>query len=788
MSSAVKYGPLTVFLFIGLFYCLPGKGQSIFLEEDFDSWFSSCAPGWTCGQAKNCSGIACQWERQDQLPSAGSPSTLDCGGGGFYARVHSSGLAPGEEPSLLSPLIDLSIHTDSTDLLWFFCMINAGLGNTDSDTLWLDASADAGSTWTPVWFNDSVYQSWTPQRVVLPRSFYTEDFRFRFRASSNFSQGDIGVDNVELREEFPSCQAAPSNIAVKGDTLICANANSDPLFLSTDYVGRANYQFALTDSLNRIISIFAGNSLEADQLPEGVYRLWGISYSGALTYFPLQDLGSISAGQCLVISTNSIRLEIYQPRLSIGIQSAYNGFEVSHFGGRDGKAKVEVSGGVAPYEIIWETPTPIFGPQANVLPAGTFDIRVKDNLGCEIRGSLTLNQPDSLQLRLEVLEAPICPSDSQGRLSSIVSGGVAPYTWSWSSGDSSEQVNGLPAGSYILKLTDANGHSKVDSISLGNGLPMEVSFEIDSPICSALSLSEVEVRVEGGSPPYQYLWSDGARVSSRVDLPVGVYQLNVEDLNGCEVSKEIDIFVNEDTLSLQGMVMGISCAGDSLGDILLEIAGGHPPYQIAWNNGESGPGLWSQPPGTYSVRVEDQAGCNSEKSFVLAPPPALEVKANVVADRGDQSGSLELEVRGGSPPYFIEWQNGSQGPALDSLASGEYSFSIIDEKGCLLDSTLLLPYDPSLALPCQNLELGFSPNGDGINDFFEIPCLESYPRNNLEIFNRWGQVLYQTQNYKQDWEGNVDGKALPKGSYFWVATLYIGTRIIQLNGTLSLIR
>ncbi|MCI4667307.1 MAG: gliding motility-associated C-terminal domain-containing protein [Bacteroidia bacterium] len=766
----------------------PILAQPVFLEEDFDTWFSSCAPNWNCQNLGNCTSSTCRWSRQDQLPQNSLPASTDCGGSGFYARCYTQALNPGEQPVLISPFLDLSTYTDSPSLGIYFCMVNASQTSFDTDTLWIDVSDDAGLSWTNIWSSDTVNQNWERKTVAIPTNSYTGNFRFRFRASGNAASGDMGVDNVEVRPQLPECQALPSSIQADRNTVICKSTNNAIVNFSTDYSGYGSFSFILTDSLDRILSEIQGSQFDAALLPEGLYRVYGISYTGTLEYLPLQPIFSVQASQCNIFAANSLELHVYQPKAEIQLLSDYNGFAVSRKGGRDGRAIVNPSNGFAPYSITWETPIPVIGTHANTLPAGSWNIKIKDSRGCVSNQTITLNEPDSLKLSLTAENTPNCASDSIGIISSSVEGGVMPYTYEWSNGASSQDLANVPGDIYSLRLRDANGVEVVKEISLLFRPPLESQIEISRPSCSKDPEAMVLVSVQGGQSPYQYQWSDGVRTASRDELGEGSYTLQISDELGCKLIKTILIEPPLDTLRVDAMLNQGICGEDSLGDILLKISGGQSPYDILWSTGDISNNLYDLEPGTYEVMVSDSLDCLTEASFVLNPPKSLDIALEVVADNGEDKGSIDVDISGGTSPYTLIWENGTNSKKQEMLSSGNYPLRVEDANGCTVDTLIQVPFDPSLPAVCDELEIGFSPNGDGVNDFFELPCLESFDNHVLEVYNRWGQLLYTQQNYQQNWDGTVEGNSLPDGSYFWIATLTIGNRTVQLNGTLVIVR
>ena len=100
--------------------------------------------------------------------------------------------------------------------------------------------------------------------------------------------------------------------------------------------------------------------------------------------------------------------------------------------------------------------------------------------------------------------------------------------------------------------------------------------------------------------------------------------------------------------------------------------------------------------------------------------------------------------------------------------SDQFQYYICNETGC--DTTSVTVYVECATVPPSGMKIynGFSPNGDGQNDYFKIEGLAQYPNNELSIFNRWGTKVFQMKGYKSAWDGTWNNKALPDGTYFYL--------------------
>ena len=125
-------------------------------------------------------------------------------------------------------------------------------------------------------------------------------------------------------------------------------------------------------------------------------------------------------------------------------------------------------------------------------------------------------------------------------------------------------------------------------------------------------------------------------------------------------------------------------------------------------------------------------------------------------------------VTGGTEPYLYNWSNGEASENIYNLSAGSYVLTVTDANGCITKAGILLTEPYLLEMPS-----GFSPNGDGSNDFFVVRGIEYYSHNEITVYNRWGNKVYSKTYYSNEWNGdNNQGESLPDGTYFVILTVF----------------
>ena len=228
---------------------------------------------------------------------------------------------------------------------------------------------------------------------------------------------------------------------------------------------------------------------------------------------------------------------------------------VSIFGNNDGTASIDITGGTAPYTVDWDGP--LMGTQtlnaAGILNltdlfAGIYQITLTDANGCEANCNLVINQPPC-ETVVTLEDTPIaCQGEQNGALTAAATNGLAPYTFVWSTGDSTATISNLGPGSYTVEVSDAGGCTVSESFDLLD--PGEINFIANSlpPVCFGDSNAVIQINeLLGGTAPYSFFVDDDfvqtVDASSALisGLKSGRYDLRVEDLNGCTMSQEVII-------------------------------------------------------------------------------------------------------------------------------------------------------------------------------------------------------------------------------------------------------
>jgi len=245
------------------------------------------------------------------------------------------------------------------------------------------------------------------------------------------------------------------------------------------------------------------------------------------------------ANGCTVTET----FTIIQP-IPLMVQSVSQKNVACH-GGVDGTATIVVTGGNAPYSYLW-SPTGGTNATATGLAAGTYSVLVTDATADTITESFTILEPDAITATISHQSDALCNGSSNGSATISVVGGSAPYTYTWSNGQTTTNatVSNLKAGNYTVNITDANGCKLAVALAVTIAQPSAIVFTTANATnisCYGSNDGSISVNVTGGVAPYNYIWSNGQSGSSIQNLAKGTYIVTVTDANNCTSTQTFSI-------------------------------------------------------------------------------------------------------------------------------------------------------------------------------------------------------------------------------------------------------
>ena len=236
------------------------------------------------------------------------------------------------------------------------------------------------------------------------------------------------------------------------------------------------------------------------------------------------------------------------------------------------------TGGTGPYTYAWDNGDTT--ATADSLASGTYTVTITDSNSCQNTQVFTLNDVGGTTISGTTVTDATCNGGSDGAVAISVSGGTTPYTYAWSNGDTIEDVTGLKEGTYTVTVTDSAGCKTIESATVSEPLPIALATTIADANCGVADGSIV-ASVSGGTPGYEYLWSNAVTTSSNSGLVAGAYTLTITDTNSCTATYTV-IVSNANSPEITAVVDDLTCNGSGDGSIDLTVSGGTTPYTYLW--------------------------------------------------------------------------------------------------------------------------------------------------------------------------------------------------------------
>jgi gliding motility-associated-like protein len=445
---------------------------------------------------------------------------------------------------------------------------------------------------------------------------------------------------------------------------------------------------------------------------------------------------------------------IIQPAPILVVETINN---VSCFGGNDGSISLAITGGNGGFIVNWTektTGTPVgTGNIVNNLPLGIYVATIRDALGCETIREYAITQP-AQPLAIQPLISNVrCAGENNGSIDLIVSGGTAPYTYQWSSGETTRAINGKSGGSYTVNVRDSKGCIVSQIFEIQEPLPITVTLESSQNVsCKFGNDGSIKVNITGGTGAYNIQWSNGMTGTDLTGLRAGVYTIFIIDGNSCLVSETYTITEPAAELAVSAISSTEICAFDQQIELILTVTGGTAPYTYAWSNGATTQNLIGILPGNYSVTVTDANGCIVQGDFIV-PPPSLPMDLDLVGKfavcTSGERGEIVASVTGGLAPYSYSWSNGATSSTITDLLPGSYTLIVTDSKGCSVSETIEIERPLNLRISLRDIKAVSCFSGmDGL----------------IEIAITGGRAPYKI-NWSNGLEGQLAATNLAAGTY-----------------------
>ena len=438
-----------------------------------------------------------------------------------------------------------------------------------------------------------------------------------------------------------------------------------------------------------------------------------------------QNLLNLSAGSYFLTVTDANGCQVITNAIiSEPAPLGANGTAIQHIdcnGNNTGAISLNVTGGELPYTYNWNNGLGSVEDPINVF-ANTYTVTVTDANNCQTTESVTVNEPMPLVASMSKFDIS-CSGTNSGSATVSVTGGTPNYTYLWNTFpvQTGPTAINLTSGTYIVTVTDANGCSVINSITLTEPTLLTGNLSSTGLSCFGGSNASITVSANGGVSPYTFNWSNNLGTGASIsNLPSGTYCVTITDANNC--TRVLCEAVNDPIQISTNIVIdnNVSCSGGSDGSVDLIVNGGTPNYTYFWSIGSfaEDPSIFNT--GVHYVTVTDGLGCTAFDSVEVTAPNPISVSVSTIIDaycNGSSDGSIDLSVSGGTQPYSYLWSNGITSKNINSLSAGNYTVTVTDANDCQANLTVTVSEPAFLAGTITKSNVSCNGGNDGTATF-----------------------------------------------------------------------
>lgn len=462
-----------------------------------------------------------------------------------------------------------------------------------------------------------------------------QSFQVAYKAGTCISKEEITPVNQPLTANLEATH------------LTCFGADNGSIVVSVDG-GVPPYQFQWSNG---------ATSQNIENLPEGTYNL---------TITDAED------------STLQLSAQVESPS---PIQASAN-VTNTECGQTIGAIDLSVTGGTAPYTFLWDKGQTT--EDLNQLASGKYGVTITDSNGCQKEFSYTVQETSSLQI--EALQVNLeCHETGTGSINIEVSGGTMPYSYLWSTGDTTQNLSNLDEGTYFLWVTDDMGCTQSRQIRITKE---QLSAETSSINAGCLADDgSATITSLNGTEPYNILWDNGETGLTAENLAPGTHLVEITDSNGCQTTEEVTVN-RENGPQINVSSAWTGCSPEDSIEVSLTASGGQEPYEWLVKEEFSSETFYVTEETELLVTATDQNGCATSEMVTVSPNPAgPQINLNIIdASCTNPTGAASVIIQG-EGPFPVFWDEIQGSTYKSGLEPGTHEVKVVDSNGCETNET-----------------------------------------------------------------------------------------------------
>ncbi|MBK7944303.1 MAG: SprB repeat-containing protein [Flavobacteriales bacterium] len=443
----------------------------------------------------------------------------------------------------------------------------------------------------------------------------------------------------------------------------------------------------------------------------GGFGPYTFSWSGPNGFTSNQeDLTGIAEGSYTVTVTDAFGCTRSQG-FNVGSPAALNltlnpsilafGQNIACHGASTGSINLTINGGTGPYTTQWSGPNGFSSFNQNIsgLAAGAYSVTVTDANGCSATGGFNLVQSQPLAPSIASVQNPTCAGGTNGTATASVTGGMPPYSYSWSTApaQTGATANNLAQGNYTVTVTDGYGCITTAQANIAQPAPVSVTLSGTSHILNCNGQPQqngsATANASGGTGPFTYSWNTSPvqNAATASFTTGGHYTVTATDGNGCTGSTNFTVNQPGNITAQIISQTQVNCFGSSTGSATVSITGGSNIQSLTWNTTpvQSGPFATNLPAGTWTITAQHADGCVTQVPVTITQPAAALSSSTVSQTNascfGSSNGSATVNASGGTAPFSYSWNSTpvQSGATASNLPAGTFTCTITDANGCV---------------------------------------------------------------------------------------------------------
>ncbi|MFN8308656.1 MAG: gliding motility-associated C-terminal domain-containing protein [Chitinophagales bacterium] len=479
---------------------------------------------------------------------------------------------------------------------------------------------------------------------------------------------------------------------------------------------------------------------------------------------------------------------------------------VSCNSGNDGESQVATTNGTPPYAYVWNSNPVQHDSVGNQLPSGTYSVSVSDFNSCTATLTVTINEPQALAIVVQPFGTH-CFNGADGSATATVTGGVAPYHYLWSNGDSTITADSLIAGTISVTASDAHGCSISASSNISQ--PTAITNQVSSTRTSCYNISDgtITCTAAGGTGSFQFalyldstIFINSNSSGAFTQLARGNYWILISDGNGCQIWTPVHV-PSAPANSYSAIGDTTSCFGVQYHDATIVVnsnEAANSPFSYTLD------GIITQPNGTFvnvgagnhQVLVSDKFGCDTvivvpvimpeEGVINILPDTAAIYLGEIVQLNTDFTPYLASSISNyhWSPSVGLSCSDCAD-PQFNYFGTMTYHLTVTYNGQCTATDYITIHVENDNRFYIPNV---FTPNGDGANDVFYVYG-KAFKQMTMKIFNRWGEKVFESNSEKNGWDGSFKGEMQEPGVYVYEVNItFIDNKTVTQTGSVTLLK